>query len=112
MKRRNFIKKSIITGSVASMIPLVNQAQVNKEVAQNSNAEFYELRIYTLKNRRQQKMVEEYFQNAATPALNRSGSKNIGVFTEYLPQGNTKLFVLIPFSSLDDFLKMPDKMAA
>jgi hypothetical protein len=55
--------------------------------------------------------VEEYFQNAAVPALNRLGSKHIGVFTEYLPQGHTKLFVLIPYNSLEDFLKIPDKMA-
>jgi hypothetical protein len=111
MKRRNFVKTSLLTGTVASLIPQVNQAKANNEVGQAASSEFYELRIYTLKSRRQQKAVEEYFQNAAVPALNRLGSKHIGVFTEYLPQGHTKLFVLIPYNSLEDFLKIPDKMA-
>jgi hypothetical protein len=44
--------------------------------------------------------------------MNKLGSKNIGVFTEYLAQGHTKLFALIPYNSVDDFVKAPEKMAA
>ncbi|GAB3921712.1 hypothetical protein GCM10028804_17990 [Larkinella terrae] len=64
-----------------------------------------------MKNGRQQKLVENYFQNAAIPALNRLGSKTVGVFTEYLPQGFTKLVAVIPFQSLDDYFKLPDQLA-
>lgn len=79
--------------------------------AKKSKPEFYELRTYTLKNETQQQVVEAYFQNAAIPALNRLGSKNIGVFTELKPEGQTKLYVLIPFASPDDFLKAEEKLA-
>ncbi len=112
MKRRNFVKASLLTGSVAGIIPQAGLAAANQDVYQSPAQEFYELRVYTLKNGRQQKLVEEYFQQAAIPALNRLGSKNIGVFTEYLPQGHTKLFAVIPYSSVDDFIKAPQKMAA
>ncbi|WP_421825536.1 NIPSNAP family protein [Larkinella sp.] len=108
MKRRNFVKKSLITTSAASFLNPLTKAATPQ---QNAGSEFYELRIYTLKNGKQQKMVESYFQNAAIPALNRLGSKNIGVFTEYLPQGFTKLVTVIPFNSLDEYFKLPEKLA-
>jgi hypothetical protein len=104
MKRRNFVKASLLSGSIASIIPQAGIAHVNEHVQQKPNQEFYELRTYSLKNGRQQKLVEDYLQNAVMPALNKLGSKNVGVFTEYLPQSHTKLFVLIPYNSTEDFV--------
>lgn len=80
-------------------------------VTKTAAREFYELRTYTLKNEQQQKLVEAYFKDAAIPALNRIGHKNIGVFTELKPTGQTKLFAFIPYSSIDDFLSAQDKLA-
>lgn len=111
MKRRNFVKASIVSGTVAGILPQSSMANVTAKTQQRPSPEFYELRVYTLKNGRQQKLVENYFQQAAIPALNKLGSKNIGIFTEYLAQGHTKLFALIPYSSADDFIKAPEKMA-
>ncbi|MGM9511101.1 NIPSNAP family protein [Larkinella sp. GY13] len=108
MKRRNFVKTSLVTTSAVSFLNPLSEVVTPH---QNAGSEFYELRIYTLKNGKQQKMVESYFQNAAIPALNRLGSKNIGVFTEYLPQGFTKLVTVIPFNSLDEYFKLPEKLA-
>ncbi|WP_461039478.1 NIPSNAP family protein [Spirosoma harenae] len=111
MKRRTFVKASLLTSTVTSAIAPLNPARAASEAQQNANPEFYELRIYSLKNNKQRKAVEAYWQQAAIPALNRLGSKNIGVFTEYLPQGFTKLVVVIPFNSLDDYFNTPDKLA-
>ena len=87
MKRRNFVKTSLLTGSLTAIVPQLSAA-ANNIVWQNKvNPEYYELRTYTLKNEAQQKIVEDYFQKAAIPALNKLGSKNIGVFTEQQPQG-------------------------
>src|ERR1700743_2740642 len=109
MKRRSFVKASIITGAAAAALPTMSMAtSTNKK----SGTEFYELRIYTLKNEAQQKLVEDYFQNAFIPALNRLGSKNIGVFTELKADGQTRIFALIPYNSLDDFLAVQSKLAA
>jgi hypothetical protein len=107
MKRRSFVKASIITGAAGSLLPKISMASTTPK---KSDREFYELRIYTLKNDTQQKLVEDYFQNAAIPALNKLGSKNIGVFTELKPDGQTKIFTLIPYSSLDDFLMVQTKL--
>src|SRR5688500_1718345 len=112
MKKRNFVKTSLLSGSIAGSMTQATMASANKETQQSADQEFYELRIYTLKNGRQQKLVEGYFQNALIPAMNKLGSKAIGVFTEYLPQGHTKLFALIPYNTMDDFVKAPEKMAA
>ncbi|MEO5997891.1 MAG: NIPSNAP family protein [Chitinophagaceae bacterium] len=106
MKRRSFVKASLFT----SLIPMIGVSAKNPTTQKKSSQEFYELRVYTLKNETQQKLVEDYFQNAAIPAFNRSGSKNIGVFTELKPTGFTKLYALIPFKSMDDFLSIQEKL--
>jgi hypothetical protein len=108
MQRRSFVKSSLLATAAAAVTPKISIA--TERSAKNS-MEFYELRVYTLKNERQQKVVEDYFKDAAIPALNKLGNKNIGVFTELKPAGQTKIYVLIPYSSLGDFLTVQDKLA-
>ena len=108
MKRRSFVKTSVLATVAGAIIPQIDMAA---KTFKTDSREFYELRIYTLKNDQQQKLVEDYFKNAAIPALNRLGNKNIGVFTELKPAGQTKIYALIPYSSLDDFLTVQNKLA-
>ncbi|WP_246343542.1 NIPSNAP family protein [Adhaeribacter radiodurans] len=111
MKRRTFVKASLLSGCLTSAVPFLNPAMAS--VKQKANKpEYYELRVYTLKNETQQKLVEDYFQNAAIPALNRLGSKNVGVFTEQQPTGQTKIYAIIPYKSLDDFSKSNERLLA
>ncbi|WP_183562300.1 NIPSNAP family protein [Mucilaginibacter sp. SP1R1] len=105
MKRRSFVKASVLTGAAASILPYSGMAK------EKSGTEFYELRVYQLKDETQQKLVENYFQTAAIPALNKLGCKNIGVFTELKPTGQTKIYALIPFKNLADFLTVQEKLA-
>lgn len=108
MKRRSFIKSSAITAVLGSILPMSSGAAAgNKKTKQ----ELYELRTYYLKNKEQEKLVLDYFENAAIPALNRLGSKPIGVFTELNPEGQTKLFVIIPFQSVNEFMNMDQKLS-
>jgi hypothetical protein len=109
MKRRSFVKASILTAASGAALPLTGMAM---EANQNKSTMFYELRVYSLKDQQQQTLVERYFKDAAIPALNRLGSKNIGVFTESKPEGQSKLFVLIPYRSLADYSTIEDKLAA
>ena len=109
MKRRTFVKTSLLTGSLAGVAPFLNPAFAAAQ-AKAAKREYYELRTYTLKNEAQQKLVENYFQQAAIPALNRLGSKNIGVFTEQQPTGQTKIYAVIPFKTFDDFSKMNERL--
>ena len=108
MKRRSFVKTAALTGAVAGIAPSLTTAMPVK----HTNTEFYELRIYHLKNQYQQQLTENYWATAAIPAYNRHGSKTIGVFTEVKPDGQTRLFVLIPYAGLDAFGKLPALLAA
>ncbi len=112
MRRRTFVKASLLSGCLTSTVPFLNPALASvKQKA--SKPEYYELRVYTLKNDTQQKMVEDYYQNAAIPALNRLGSKNVGVFTQQQPTtAITKLYVVIPFKSIEDLGKMNERLQA
>lgn len=110
MKRSAFIKTTLTASLAGSVLPAISSAENNEKKEQQT--EFYEMRIYTLKDETQQKLVEGYYQNAAIPALNKLGSKNIGVFTEMKPEGQTKIFVLVPFKSADAFFKMENQLLA
>ena len=112
MKRRSFVKASLTGSLAAGIAPIVSMANKNNDMEKIPGREFYELRVYTLKNGDQQKMVEDYFQNAAIPALNKSGSKNIGVFTEQQPEGQSKIYVIIPYKSIENFTAVTDKLAS
>jgi hypothetical protein len=102
MKRRSFVKASLLTGAAATIIPSTSMASVLTAPHQDES-QYFELRTYTLKNDTQQKLVEDYLKNVAIPALNRLGVKTVGVFTEVKPVGQTRLYVFIPFNSLSDF---------
>jgi hypothetical protein len=107
MKRRSFVKTSLISTAVGALSPGIAMAA---EKLKTIDRDFYELRIYSLKDEKQQKLVEEYYEKAAIPALNRCGVKSTGVFEELKPNGQTKIFVLIPYSSWDDYLTVADNL--
>ncbi|MDB5006373.1 MAG: family containing protein [Mucilaginibacter sp.] len=109
MKRRSFVKTSLLTAAAGAAMSQISSAA---ESSAKGGAQFYELRTYLLKNEQQQKLVEAYFKDAAIPALNRLGNKNIGVFTELKPAGQTNMYVLIPYNSWTDYITVQDKLAA
>lgn len=109
MDRKSFLKTTVVAGSTGSVLSAF-ASSTEKNLKKEPETEFYELRVYSLKDQVQQKLVEDYLQNAAIPALNKLGSKNIGVFTEQKPAGQTKIIALIPFASLEAFLKVQDNL--
>ncbi len=108
MKRRSFVKASLLSGSLPLM---ATSLFANDHRAHKESREYYELRTYILKDDAQQKLVEDYYNKAAIPALNKLGSGHIGVFTEMKPEGQSKLYVLIPYRSVEDFIQTPSKLA-
>ncbi len=100
MKRRSFVKTTILSTAAATIMPQFVFAQSETK---NQSRMYYELRTYTLKDSNQQSLVESYFEKAAIPALNRLGIKNVGVFTELKPTGQSTIVVLIPYQSLAEF---------
>ncbi len=80
--------------------------------ADSGGPQYFELRVYSTKSEKQQKLVSDYWQNAAVPAYNRIGIQPIGVFTELQVSPTNKIYVLIPYDSLDLFASIPAKLAA
>ncbi len=74
--------------------------------------QYYELRVYTTQNEKQQGEVNAYWEKAAVPAYNRAGVKSIGVFTELQESATNKIYVLIPYDSLAGFEGISAKLAA
>src|SRR4051795_6830488 len=107
MKRRSFVKASLLSGAIPAIAEV---AFAGNTSAQKTAREYYELRVYSLKDNTQQQMVEDYYQHVAIPAYNKIGSKNVGVFTEMKPEGQTKLYVIIPYPSIEDFSSAKSKL--
>jgi hypothetical protein len=76
--------------------------------------EFYQLTVYHFKNAGQEKILDNYFQNALLPALHRMKINNVGVFKSWandtLP--DKLIYVLIPIKSLETVTDLPSKLKA
>ncbi|WP_423147664.1 NIPSNAP family protein [Rubrolithibacter danxiaensis] len=72
---------------------------------------FYELKIYHLANSTQQEQVEKFLEKAYLPALHRNGINKAGVFKPVEKDSlDDKIYVFIPFQSLEDFSKLDAKL--
>jgi len=68
---------------------------------------YYQLKVYHLKGKAQQDMVDEYLQNAYIPALHRAGIPSVGVFKPLVADTAEQLiYVFIPFKRIDAFLEL------
>jgi len=75
--------------------------------------DFYQLKIYHLKNTDQEKTVETFLEKAYLPALHRAGIEKIGVFKP-VPAAETPellIYVFIPFSGYEQFSKLEQKLS-
>jgi hypothetical protein len=108
MKRREFLKNSLTLSSLAGL----STTALPSLAADTSpkRQEYYELRTYHLKDASGRQLLDQYLEKAAIPALNRLGSRPIGVFQQQgreAAKGDTEvrdplaLVVLIPYPSLE-----------
>ena len=76
--------------------------------------EFYQLTVYHFKDASQEKVIDNYLQNALIPALHKVNIKNIGVFKNRSNDTLTDktMYVLVPVKSLEDIMKIPSKLNA
>ncbi len=65
--------------------------------------EFYEIRTYELRFGSPASNLENYFKNALIPTLNRLGVKNVGVFKEIGKSEPAKIYVFIPYASIEQY---------
>jgi len=107
MKRRQFLKASLAATSVAGLSSALNAAE-----AQNGNAarEYYELRLYHLRRGPKQKLFDDFYREAAVPAMNRAGIAPIGVFNVAYGPDSPTMYVLIPHKSIESFATALDRV--
>jgi hypothetical protein len=107
MDRRKFVKSAALSGSlISSALPLKHAPMANKS---GKKEQWYELRTYSFANDTQRQLTETYLEQACLPALNRAGSTPTGVFLEKQDKG--RLFLLIPFVSIEAFAKLHEQLA-
>lgn len=99
MKRRDFLKASAAVSALAGLTSTTLKASA----AETAAREYYELRVYRLKEGGDHTALDGYLEKAAIPALNRIGIKPVGVFTEPEAKDGPALYVLIPHPTLDCF---------
>ena len=108
MNTRSFLHTAVAVAALVATVGIPSRTMA----ADSDQPQYYELRVYSTKSEKQQKLVSDYWQNAAVPAYNRMGIQPIGVFTELQDSPKNKIYVLIPYDSLDVFASVPAKLAA
>ncbi len=84
-------------------------------VASNSFArDYYQIKVYTIKNSDQESQIDNYLEKAYLPAMHRAGFKTVGVFKPVAndPAAGTKIFVVIPMKKISDIEKIEEKLSA
>lgn len=78
-----------------------------------SARDYYQIKVYTLKNKAQQASVDKYLKGAYLPALHKQGIDKVGVFKPIATDNaaGTKIFVFIPISKLSQIDKINAKLA-
>ena len=110
MKRRTFLKSALTATSLAGLAPGISIT--SKAAESGGTAQYYELRIYTFKTQDQQNLIDGYWGKAAIPAMNRLGIKPVGAFVELDKPEVTKIYVLIPYDSIEALTSLPARLAA
>lgn len=99
--------------STLGIIVLFLMIRIDNAYSQEQQREYYQLKTYTIINEEQEKRVDHYLKDAFLPALKRMGIDHVGVFKirpgKYVKAN--KIYVLIPFSSLDQFENMEATLA-
>ncbi|HEX3716597.1 MAG TPA: NIPSNAP family protein [Verrucomicrobiae bacterium] len=101
---KSLIPTTILLAAVLGAVTMFAQEPAQRQ--------YYELRVYKTQSEEQQKQVNDYWQNAGIPAYNRMGIQPIGVFTELKDSPTNKVYVVIPFDSLDEFASVLARLAS
>jgi hypothetical protein len=71
--------------------------------------EFYQIKIYHFKSAEQEKLMDDYLQQALLPALHKTGIGKIGVFKPLANDtaADKLIYVLMPLRSFEQLLGLP-----
>jgi len=103
MNRRKFIQTSMAATGVAGAAQ-VSSVTAFAQAGPNAGPQQYlSLRRYLIKSPENKKLVADFLEKAAIPALNRAGLKPVGVFYEMADSGGHDIYTLLSFPTLERF---------
>uniref|UniRef100_UPI00321661E5 NIPSNAP family protein n=1 Tax=uncultured Draconibacterium sp. TaxID=1573823 RepID=UPI00321661E5 len=74
--------------------------------------DYYQIKVYTIKDHAQETSIDKYLEDAYLPALHKAGIKKVGVFKPITdnPAAGTKIFVFIPLKELNQIEQLEEKL--
>jgi hypothetical protein len=107
------ILKSLFLAVLLFAISSFAKKNAAQQKTQEQPREFYQLKTYILTTNQQVQTTDKFLKEAYLPALKKLGIKSIGVFKPKLNTTDTltKIIVLIPFKSLNQFLTLDAELA-
>jgi hypothetical protein len=102
MKRREFVAASAVAG-----MTIANSAN---SAEKDQKRQYVELRKYQSLYGSKKGLLDRFLKDAALPAWNRLGIKNIGVFSIKYGQNDPTTYVLLPHNSLESAVTSTRKM--
>jgi NIPSNAP len=86
---------------------------ISSSLLAKGRPDFYQIKIYHLKDNEQVKQVDEYLEDAYLPALHRLHIKNIGVFKPIANDTASMkfIYVLVPFNSEGEWMKVEQNIS-
>ena len=94
----------------AAAAPLI--AAEPASAARGMSQEFYELRFYRLRRGPMQKRFDDFYREAALPAINRAGTSPVGVFSLSAGGDTPGMYVLLPHKSADSVMQLWERVHA
>lgn len=78
-----------------------------------ASRDYYQVQLFRLNGKAQEEKVDNFLKTAYLPALHRAGIEKIGVFKpiESDTTSGKRIYVWIPFTSLDHFIKIQEVLA-
>ena len=108
MTRRKFLKSSLTAASAAGLATATQSSAA--ENGDKPGREFYELRLYHLRRGAKQKLFDDFYREAAIPAMNRNGINPVGVFNVMAGPDSPTMYVLLPHKSIEAFVTAYDRV--
>src|SRR3989475_10778467 len=110
MKRRDFLASSFAASALAGPSGASTSGRSGID-SDRPAQEYYELVLIRLRRGPQVKLVEDFFRDAAVPALDRAGIRPVGVFNTMVGPDSPTLYVLLPHPSLESLATTAARLA-
>lgn len=80
--------------------------------SQQDGRDIYEIKVYHIENKDQEKQVDQFLEKAYLPALKRAGIDDVGVFKpiEGRDDFGKNIYVFVPYKSMDQLLTVPQQL--